>query len=186
MKMFLLEATAEGFNVYLWFNENERERVFSELTRTVLLLSTAMRQEAADTLVYLFRDKKVQRRPECRAVLEKRSSELLFSSDPKIRRIMIHFMSLNQHEAVALPVERHTEHLSSIYKTQTLEINNTIISHSAECFIGTGMFQRKKVNLVELNYYVKNGVDEILLSMALDTKRESGEFCYSEMVSALR
>ena len=147
----LLEATAESFRVYLWFNEKERERIFSELTRTVLLFSTVMRQEAAGTLVYLLRDKKVQERPECRAVIEKRASELLFSSDAEIRKIIIHFLSHNQQEAVAFPVDRHLEHLSSIYKTQTLEINNTIISHTAECFISEGMFQRKKVNLVELN-----------------------------------
>ncbi|XP_068725930.1 uncharacterized protein [Montipora capricornis] len=110
-----------------------------------------MRQEAALTLVYLLRDKKVQDRPECRALLENRASELLFSSDPEIRKIMIHFLSHNQQEAVALPAERHKEHLSSTYKTQTLEINNTIVSHSAECFISTGMFQRKKVAVKVLN-----------------------------------
>ena len=129
---------------------------------------TVMRQEAALTLVYLLRDKKVQDRPECRVLLEKRASELLFSSDPEIRKIMIHFLSHNQQEAVALPAERHKEHLSSTYKTQTLEINNTIISHSAECFISTGMFQRKKVNLMEVNLmelicHVKKTVVEILL-----------------------
>ena len=147
----LLEATAESFRVYLWFNEKERERIFSELTRTVLLLSTEMRQEAAGTLVCVLINKKVRKRPECRVVVEKRASELLFSSDPEIRKMMIHFLSHNQQEAQALPIERHIEHLSSIYKTQTLEINKTMVSQSAECFICTGMFQRKKVNLVELN-----------------------------------
>ncbi|XP_068675843.1 uncharacterized protein [Montipora foliosa] len=114
-------------------------------------ITKEMRQEAAGTLVYLLRDQKVQKRPECRVVLEKRASELHFSSDPEIRKMMIHFLSHNQREAQALPLERHIEHLSSIYKTQTLEINKTIVSHSAECFICTGMFQRKKVAVKVLN-----------------------------------
>ncbi|XP_068675220.1 uncharacterized protein [Montipora foliosa] len=114
-------------------------------------ITKAIRQEAAGSLVYLLRDEKVQGRPECRVVLQKRAPELLFSSDPEIRKMMIHFFSQNQQEAEALPVERHIEHLSSIYKTQTLEINNTIISHSAQCFISTGMFHCKKVAVKVLN-----------------------------------
>ncbi|XP_068726267.1 uncharacterized protein [Montipora capricornis] len=110
-----------------------------------------LRKEAALTLVYLLRDKNVQERLECRAVLEKRASELLLSSDREIREMMINFLFHNQQEAVALPAERHLEHLSSIYKTQTLEINNTIISHSAECFIWEGRFQRKMVAVKVLN-----------------------------------
>ena len=140
-----------------------------------------MRQEAAGSLVYLLRDEKVQGTPECRVVLQKRASELLFSSDPEIRKIMIHFLSHNQQEAEAIPVERYIEHLSSIYRTQTLEINNTIISHSTECFISTGMFHCKKVNLVGLNCYGKNVVD-ILLYMAFHTEKETVEFCYYSTV----
>ncbi|XP_068676830.1 uncharacterized protein [Montipora foliosa] len=114
-------------------------------------ITKEMRQEAAGTLVCVLIDKKVRKRPECRVVVEKRASELLFSSDPEIRKMMIHFLSHNQHEAQALPIERHIEHLSSIYKTQTLEINKTMVSQSAECFICTGMFQRKKVAVKVLN-----------------------------------
>ncbi|XP_068725933.1 uncharacterized protein [Montipora capricornis] len=114
-------------------------------------ITKEMRQEAAGTLVCLLIDKKVRKRPECRVVVEKRASELLFSSDPEIRKMMIHFLSHNQQEAQALLIERHIEHLSSIYKTQTLEINKTMVSQSAECFICTGMFQRKKVAVKVLN-----------------------------------
>ena len=60
---------------------------------------------------------------------------------------MIHFMSQNQREATTLPVERHSEHLSSIYGTQTLEINGAIISQNQNCVIVRGMFQQRKVNL---------------------------------------
>ena len=59
---------------------------------------------------------------------------------------MIHFLSQNQPEAIALPVERHSEHLSSIYGTQTLEINGAIISQNKNCVIFRGMFQQRKVN----------------------------------------
>ena len=59
---------------------------------------------------------------------------------------MIHFLSQNQREAITLPVERHSEHLSSIYGTQTLEINGSIISHNPNCVIVRGMFQQRKVN----------------------------------------
>mgnify|MGYP007058643088 CR=1 FL=1 len=59
---------------------------------------------------------------------------------------MINFMSQNQREEITLPVERHSEHLSSIYGTQTLEINGTIISQDQNCVIVRGMFQQRKVN----------------------------------------
>ena len=59
---------------------------------------------------------------------------------------MIHFLSHNQREASALPVERYSEHLSSIYGTQTLEINGAIISQNQNCVIVRGMFQQRKVN----------------------------------------
>ena len=59
---------------------------------------------------------------------------------------MIHFLSQNQREAISLPVERHSEHLSSIYGTQTLEINGAIKSQNQNCVIVRGMFQQRKVN----------------------------------------
>mgnify|MGYP006964569764 CR=1 FL=1 len=59
---------------------------------------------------------------------------------------MIHFLSHNQREAIALPFERLSEHLSLIYGTQTLEINRPIISQNQNCFVVGGMFQQRKVN----------------------------------------
>ena len=59
---------------------------------------------------------------------------------------MIYFLSQNQLEAIVLPVERHSEHLSSIYGTQTLEMNGAIISQNQNCVIVRGMFQQRKVN----------------------------------------
>ncbi|XP_074612250.1 uncharacterized protein LOC141866614 isoform X4 [Acropora palmata] len=110
-----------------------------------------LRQEAGLLLIYLLRDKRLQKKPECRAIVEKWSSQVLFSPDPEIRKIMIHFMSQNQREATTLPVERHSEHLSSIYGTQTLEINGAIISQNQNCVIVRGMFQQQKVVIKILN-----------------------------------
>ena len=115
--------------------------------RIPFLSSPELGQEAGSRLIYLLRDKKLQKKPECRAIVEKWSSQLLFSPDPEIRKIMIHFLSHNQREAITLPVERHSEHLSSIYGTQTLEINGAIISQNQNCVIVRGMFQQQKVNL---------------------------------------
>ena len=72
---------------------------------------------------------------------------------------MIHFMSQNQREATTLPVERHSEHLSSIYGTQTLEINGAIISQNQNCVIVRGMFQQQKVKpTADVTLWEKNSV----------------------------
>ncbi|XP_067027393.1 uncharacterized protein [Acropora muricata] len=99
------------------------------------------RQGACIRLMYLLHDEKLQEKPECRAIVEKWSSQLLFSPDLETREIMIPFLSHNQRE----PVERLSEHLSSIYGTQTLEINDPIISQNQNCFVVRGMFQQRKV-----------------------------------------
>ena len=105
---------------------------------------TEMRMEAGGCLVNLLKDTKVQRRPECRAFLQRRSSEVLFCPDKEIRTFLVHFLSKNQNLQHDLPEDLHIKHLSSIYRTPALEINQTIICRSPDCFVKRGMFQRKK------------------------------------------
>ena len=89
----------------------------------------------------LFKDTKVQRRPHCRAFLQKRCSEALLYPDKEIRTILVHSLSKNQN----LQEDLLIKHLSSMYRTPTLEVNETVISQSSGCFVKHGMFQRKKV-----------------------------------------
>lgn len=106
---------------------------------------TEMRTEAGGCLVNLLKDAKVQKKPECRAFLQRRSSEVLLCPDKEIRTFLVHFLSKNQNLQHDLPEDLHIKHLSSMYRTPTLEINQTIISQSSGCFVKHGMFQRKKV-----------------------------------------
>jgi len=106
---------------------------------------TEMRTEAGGCLVNLLKDAKVQKRPECRAFLQRRSSEVLLCPDKEVRTFLVHGLSKNQNLQHDLPEDLHIKHLSSMYRTPTLEINQTIISQSSDCFVKHGMFQRKKV-----------------------------------------
>jgi len=105
-----------------------------------------MRKEAGGCLVYLLKNVKVQKRPECRALLEQRSSELLFWPDRETRTFLIHFLSTEQNVEDKLSSNLLTEHLSSTYRTQPLEIDKgTTVHQSMGCFLKRGMFQRRKV-----------------------------------------
>ncbi|KAJ7356113.1 hypothetical protein OS493_026492 [Desmophyllum pertusum] len=103
-----------------------------------------MRREASDCLVIVLKDAKVQKRPECRAWLERRSSEVLFYPDRATKTSLVHFLYKNQNLQHELPVDLHIEHLSSTYRNQTLEINNKTISKSLSCFVNHGMFSEKE------------------------------------------
>ena len=104
-----------------------------------------MRKEAGGCLLNLLKDAKVQRTPECRPLLEQRSSELLFCPDRETRTFLVHFLSRNQNSEDRLPSSLLIEHLSSMYRTQTLEINKTTFHQGFGCFIKRGMFQRRTV-----------------------------------------
>ena len=104
-----------------------------------------MRTEAGGCLVYLLKDPEVQKRPECRAFVERRSSEVLLCHDKEIRTFLVYFQCEDQRLEHDLPEDLHIKHLSSIYRTPTLEINQTVISRSSDCFVTYGMFQRQKV-----------------------------------------
>ena len=111
-----------------------------------------MRKEAGGCLVNFLKDEKALKRPECRALLQQQSSQLQLCPDRETRKILVHFLSKNQQSEEALPPNLHMEHLSSMYSTQTLEINETIVHKSSSCFISHGMFQRKKVPTVLPTY----------------------------------
>lgn len=106
---------------------------------------TEVRKEAGGCLVNLLKDLKVQKRPECRAFVQRRSSEVLFCPDKESRTFLVHFLSKNENLQHDLPADLHIKQLTSMYRTQTLEINHTTISQSSSCFVQRGMFQRKKV-----------------------------------------
>ena len=106
---------------------------------------TEVRMEAGGCLVNLFKDTKVQGRPDCRAFLQQRCSEVLLCPDKEIRTILVHFLSKNQNSQEDLPEDVPIRHLASMYRTPTLEMNETIISQSSGCFVKHGMFQRIKV-----------------------------------------
>ena len=93
----------------------------------------------------LLKDAKVQKRPECRAILQRRSSEVLLCPDKEVRTFLVHGLNKNQNLQHDLPEDLHIKHLSSMYRTPTLEIDKTIVSQSSDSFVKHGMFQRKKV-----------------------------------------
>ena len=101
--------------------------------------------EAGGCFVNLLKDTKVQGRPDCRAFLQRRCSEVLLCPDKEIRTFLVHFLSQNQKLQNYLLEDLHIKHLSSMYRTPTLEINQTIISQSSACFVRHGMFQGKQV-----------------------------------------
>ena len=123
--------------------------------------STEMRTEAGGSLVYLLRDPKVQKRPECKAIVQRRSEEVLFCPDVETKTFLVHSLHKNQNLCQReLPTKLHIEHLSSKYRTHTLEINQTTISQSSSCFVNRGMFQRRKVAVKVLFVYKYDLVQE--------------------------
>lgn len=104
-----------------------------------------IRTEAGSSLVYLLRDPKVQKTPECKAIIQSQAEKALFCPDVETRTFLTHFLNKNKDRQVELDTIQHTKHLSRKYKTQTLEINETTISKSSTCFVNHGMFQRRKV-----------------------------------------
>lgn len=96
----------------------------------------------------LLKNEKVQKRPECRAILDRLSKRVLFCHDSLIKKLLVPHLFNNQNAQYTLPAELHIEHLASCYKTQTLEVNNTIASESGReepsCFVNRGMLKGKK------------------------------------------
>ena len=106
---------------------------------------TEIRTEAGSSLVYLLKDPKVQKTPECKAIVQSQSEKVLFCPDIETRTFLTRALIKNKNREVELDTMQHTKHLSWKYRTSTLEINDTTISKSPTCFVNHGMFQRRKV-----------------------------------------
>ena len=97
------------------------------------------RIDACTCLVNLLKDRKVQNeRQVCRAVLERLSRQVLFSSDSYIRTLMARELFSGNNSCCALSEEYHIEHL--VTRSPTLEVNNITISQGARFFVKRGVF----------------------------------------------
>lgn len=106
-----------------------------------------MRKEANSCLEKLLRDAEVQKKPECRVILEEQSSKFVFHKDVETRKLVVEFWFNYLDPLKHLPAANHTKHLSSMYRTQTLEIKETSVCKTSACFVSDGMFHRQKVVL---------------------------------------
>ncbi|KAL9950624.1 hypothetical protein ACROYT_G043149 [Oculina patagonica] len=87
-----------------------------------------LRIEAGSCLVSLLKNQKAQKRPECRAILDRFSKRVLFCQECLIKKLLVPHLYDNQNAQYTLPADLHIEHLTNGYKTQTLEVNNAIVS----------------------------------------------------------
>ena len=134
-----------------------------------------MRTEAGGSLVYLLRDPKVQKRPECKAIVQRRSEEVLFCPDVETKTFLVNSLYKNQNLQRKLPTKLHIEHLSFKYRTHTLEINEATISQSSSCFVNRGMFQRRKVAVKVLFVNKQHLVEENPTSLAKERLIQEAE-----------
>ena len=118
------------------------------------VVSTELRKEAGACLVNLLKDEKVKKRPECRVLLERICSELLLCPDKETRKFLLDVLFKDQNLEQSLSIDQHTEHLSWLYRTQTLEVNRTTVSKNSSCFVNHGMFQKVKVKSYNYNYHL--------------------------------
>ena len=102
--------------------------------------------------MYLLKSEKVRKRPECRELLERKCKEVIFCPDRETREFLVRALYQNSNggdrdlqRPERLPLEQITEHLSSSYRTNSLEIKKQIISYSPSSFVKSGMFRSKKV-----------------------------------------
>lgn len=107
----------------------------------------------------LLKDKKLRKRPECRVILERMSSEVVFSPDPFIKKLFANHLFENKNLPDALPEELHIQRLTTRYRNQTLEVNKTTISQGQRFFVKRGMFQRKEV-VVKILHVTKQDILE--------------------------
>lgn len=108
-----------------------------------------MRIKAGSCLEDLLRNEQAQKKPECRAILDRLSKRVLFCHDSLIKKLLVPHLLNNQNSQYRLPAELHIEHIASCYKTQTLEVNSTIFSESrrqiSNCFVHGGALKGQKV-----------------------------------------
>ena len=97
----------------------------------------------------LLKNQEAQKRPECRAILDRLSKRVLFCQDSPIKQLLVPHLYENKNAQYTLPAELLIEHLTNGYKTQTLEINNPIVRKSdhsePSCFVYDGTLKGQKV-----------------------------------------
>ena len=152
----------------------------NKLIQFVYLFShKALRIQASSCLVYLRKNEKAWKRPECRVIIDRFSKGLLFCHDSLIKKLFVPHFYDNQNEQYMLPAELHIQHLVSCYKTQTLEINNMItIEPSCEnpsCFVNHGMLKRQEVAVKVLGVTKKDLLEEESLLQSEAKKRLRAE-----------
>ena len=107
-----------------------------------------LRIEAGSCLVNLLKNEKAQNRPECRALLDRLSKRVLFCQDSLVKKLLVPHLLNNQNAQYTLPAELHIEHLTSCYRTQTLEVNSIIASEAGReepsCFVNRGMLKGQR------------------------------------------
>ena len=141
----------------------------------VLISPIEIRTTAGSTLVYLLKDSKVQKTPECKAIVQSQSEKALFCPDVETRKLLTIFLNKNENRRVEIDTMQCTKHLSWKYRTQTLEINGTTISKSPTCFVYHGMFQRRKVAVKVLLVKKQHLVEENPNTLAKESLRREAE-----------
>ena len=116
-----------------------------------MVLITELRIEAGSCLVNLVKDEKLQKRPECRAILERISSGVLFSPDPLTKMLFANHLLQSHNSQATLAEHLHIQYLTTRYRNQTLEVNNKTISQGQRYFVKRGMFQRKEAAVKTLH-----------------------------------
>ncbi|XP_022781526.1 uncharacterized protein LOC111322652 isoform X6 [Stylophora pistillata] len=109
----------------------------------------ALRLKASSCLDHLRKNEKASKRPECRAIIDRFSREMLFSPDSSITSLLVTHFYDNQTEQYTLPTELHNQHLASSYRTHNLEIDNVVTTEpsreTSRCFVSHGVLKRQEV-----------------------------------------
>ena len=139
----------DKFLVLYSFNYLSNFLVYSSLNIFMLtplyFFNQELRIEAGGCMINLLRDKRLQRKPECRVILESLSSEMLFNPDHVTKKLFAGHLLENRSLQQPLPEDLHVQHLTNRYRNQTLEINKPTISQGQKYFVKRGMFQRNEV-----------------------------------------
>ncbi|XP_078353413.1 uncharacterized protein LOC144638109 isoform X2 [Oculina patagonica] len=143
-----------------------------------------LRVEAGSCLIYLLKDEKLQKRPECRVILESMSSGMLFSPDPVTKMLLADHLLDNRNLQDTLAEELHIQHITTCYRNQTLEVNKTTIAQGQRYFVKRGMFQRKeavvktlyvtKQDILEGDYPDQSKTRDLLMREAYNLSRLNG------------
>ena len=138
-----------------------------------------MRIEASLCLVYLGKDEKVRKKPECRAIVDRFFRRLLFCPERSIKRLFVPHFFDNQSDQHTLPIDLHNQHLVSCYKTHTLEIDNMVTTkpscETSSCFVSHGVLKRQEVAVKVLAVSKKDLVEDQMSTQSEAKKRLCAE-----------